>query len=76
MQITIEQALYYVVFAPLVGCLLAGILGKPIGRHGAHWATIIGMLVSFAGALFLGDAFLLNDHAALDLQSLYLGLEW
>ncbi|XHS77467.1 NADH-quinone oxidoreductase subunit L [Burkholderiaceae bacterium UC74_6] len=33
--------------APLAGAVLAGFFGKQIGRAGAHWATIIGVLVSF-----------------------------
>ncbi len=32
--------------APLVGCLLAGFLGKQIGRVGAHSVTILGLLVA------------------------------
>lgn len=32
--------------APLVGCLLAGFLGKQIGRAGAHSVTILGLLVA------------------------------
>ncbi len=34
-------------FAPLVGAILAGLFGKLIGRKGAHWVTILGVLVSF-----------------------------
>ena len=39
--------LLIIALAPLVGCLLAGFLGKQIGRAGAHSATIAGLLVSF-----------------------------
>ncbi|WP_426661238.1 NADH-quinone oxidoreductase subunit L [Rhodanobacter aciditrophus] len=35
-----------IALAPLVGCLLAGFLGKQIGRAGAHSVTILGLLVS------------------------------
>ncbi len=35
-----------IVLAPLLGCLLAGFLGKQIGRAGAHSVTILGLLVS------------------------------
>ncbi len=34
-------------FAPLIGAILAGLFGKQIGRKGAHWFTILGVLVSF-----------------------------
>jgi NADH-quinone oxidoreductase subunit L len=45
------QALYLVVpLAPLVGALVAGLFGWVIGRRGAHWITILGMLVSTAAA--------------------------
>ena len=38
--------LLIVALAPLVGCLLAGFLGKPIGRVGAHSVTILGLLIA------------------------------
>ena len=34
-------------FAPLIGAILAGLFGKQIGRKGAHWITILGVLISF-----------------------------
>ena len=34
-------------FAPLIGAILAGLFGKLIGRKGAHWVTILGVLISF-----------------------------
>ncbi len=37
-------------FAPLIGAILAGLFGKQIGRKGAHWVTILGVLVSFIGS--------------------------
>jgi len=33
--------------APLVGAIAAGLFGKQIGRAGAHWVTILGVLVAF-----------------------------
>ena len=35
-----------IVLAPLFGSLIAGLLGKKIGRTGTHWITIIGVGVS------------------------------
>jgi len=32
--------------APLVGSVIAGLLGKVIGRAGAHWVTIIGVAIA------------------------------
>lgn len=42
-----------VVLSPLIAALIAGLLGKVIGRKGAHWVTIIGVLISFLGSLFI-----------------------
>ncbi len=36
-----------IVLAPLIGAIIAGLLGKQIGRSGAHWVTNIGVAVSF-----------------------------
>ena len=42
------KALYLVIaFAPLVGAIAAGLFGRAIGRAGAHWVTIVSVLVSF-----------------------------
>jgi NADH-quinone oxidoreductase subunit L len=49
------QWLYLIVpIAPLIGAIVAGLFGRVIGRRGAHWITIIGMLISTlaAGAVF------------------------
>ena len=46
------QTLYLVVaLAPLLGALVAGLLGPVIGRRGAHSVTIALMLISFGAAL-------------------------
>ncbi|MFN8996907.1 MAG: NADH-quinone oxidoreductase subunit L, partial [Betaproteobacteria bacterium] len=42
-----------VVLAPLAGALLAGLLGRVVGRRGAHVATILGVLVSLIGAVLV-----------------------
>src|SRR5689334_15909245 len=48
------NALYLVVpLAPLVGAIIAGLFGNVIGRSGAHWVTIIGMVISTAAAAFV-----------------------
>ena len=45
------QLLYLVVpLAPLAGAIVAGLFGWAIGRRGAHWVTIIGMMISTAAA--------------------------
>jgi NADH-quinone oxidoreductase subunit L len=46
------KALYLIVpLAPLAGALVAGLLGRSIGRSGAHWVTILGVLISFIGSV-------------------------
>ncbi len=42
------KTLYLIVpLAPLAGSLVAGLFGRQVGRAGAHWVTIISVLVSF-----------------------------
>ena len=45
--------LLIIALAPLAGCLLAGFLGKQIGRAGAHSATILGLLISCALSFYV-----------------------
>jgi NADH-quinone oxidoreductase subunit L len=42
-----------VALAPLVGAIVAGFFGKAIGRRGAHWVTVLGVLVSFVGSVLV-----------------------
>jgi len=51
------QLLYLVVpLAPLVGSIIAGLFGWAIGRRGAHWVTIIGMVIcTVASAAVFSD---------------------
>ncbi|MGM9489416.1 NADH-quinone oxidoreductase subunit L [Ideonella sp. YS5] len=42
-----QNLLLTVPLAPLAGSIVAGLFGKAIGRRGAHWVTILGVLVSF-----------------------------
>ncbi|WP_100622726.1 NADH-quinone oxidoreductase subunit L [Candidatus Coxiella mudrowiae] len=42
-----------IVLAPLLGCLIAGLGGKPIGRRGAQWVTISLMTISFLSAFWV-----------------------
>jgi NADH-quinone oxidoreductase subunit L len=51
------QLLYLVVpLAPLVAAIVAGLFGWAIGRRGAHWVTIIGMVIcTVASAVVFAD---------------------
>ena len=45
------KSLYLLVpLAPLFGALVAGLFGRAIGRAGAHWVTILSVLVSFGAS--------------------------
>ncbi len=43
-----ENIYLIIALAPLIGAIAAGLFGKQIGRAGAHWVTIIGVVISFA----------------------------
>ena len=48
MSATLSTALLLTVpLAPLAGALIAGLAGKVVGRRGAHFFTILGVLVAF-----------------------------
>jgi NADH-quinone oxidoreductase subunit L len=50
------QLTYLIVpVAPLIGAIIAGLFGRAVGRAGAHWITILGMLVCTiaSGVVFL-----------------------
>jgi NADH-quinone oxidoreductase subunit L len=40
-----------ILLAPLAGAVIAGLLGRQVGRAGAHWATTLSVAVSFVGSL-------------------------
>jgi NADH-quinone oxidoreductase subunit L len=39
--------------APLIGAILAGFFGKPLGRRGSHTVTILGVLVSLIASVMV-----------------------
>lgn len=56
----IDQCLV-VVLSPLVAAIISGLLGKQIGRKGAHTLTILGVGISFLMSLALAKQMLV-DH--------------
>jgi NADH-quinone oxidoreductase subunit L len=48
-----KTAYLLVPFAPLVGALVAGFLGRTIGRTLTHWVTILGVFVSLMASLWV-----------------------
>jgi NADH-quinone oxidoreductase subunit L len=48
------KALYLIIpLAPLLGAIVAGLFGRQVGRAGAHWVTILGVLVSCVCSVFV-----------------------
>ena len=47
-----KTVLLWVVLAPLIGAILAGLFGRRIGRAGAHTATIAGVAISCALSIY------------------------
>ena len=48
------RALYLIVpLAPLAGAVVAGLFGGLIGRRGAHWVTIVGMMISLVASFLV-----------------------
>ena len=48
------KLLYLIVpLAPLIGAIIAGLFSKTVGRSGAHWVTILGVMVSFIASVIV-----------------------
>src|SRR3954468_13965945 len=50
-----------IALAPLFGAAMAGLFGRTVGRSGAHWVTILSVLVSFVGSVVVFVA-VLDGH--------------
>ena len=62
-----DMTLYLIIaLTPLVGCLLAGLLGNQIGRRGAHTATILGVGVSTVLSMYVLYGFVTGTRAKFD----------
>lgn len=62
-----DMTLYLIIaLTPLVGCLLAGLFGKQIGRAGAHTATITGVAVSALLSAYVLYGFATGTRAKFD----------
>jgi NADH-quinone oxidoreductase subunit L len=59
-----------IALAPLVGCLLAGFLGKFLGRAGSHSVTILGVAISCALSFYVLYQLTLGGAATYN-QNLY-----
>jgi NADH:ubiquinone oxidoreductase subunit 5 (subunit L)/multisubunit Na+/H+ antiporter MnhA subunit len=61
-----------IVLSPLFGAIIAGLFGRKIGRAGAHWATIIGVAVSFLLSLLVLRHHVLERRRAVQRHGLHL----
>ena len=60
---TAMQKLYLLVpLAPLFGALIAGLFGWAVGRRGAHWVTIAGMVVCTVASGFVFHDVMANGN--------------
>ena len=48
-----QSLLLTVALAPLAGALIAGLAGKWVGKRGAHFFTILGVLIAFIGSVMV-----------------------
>lgn len=63
---TIQAQLLIAVLAPLVGAILAGLLGRKLGKVVTHRLTIVGVLISFIIAVRWFFSFLWGDATTVD----------
>jgi len=59
-----EKVYLAIPLAPLAGAIVAGLFGRRIGRAGAHWATILGVAVSFVLSLVVFKYIVLDGNPA------------
>ena len=57
-----------IVLAPLAGALIAGLLGRSIGRTGAHWVTIAGVGLSFLLSLVIFKQVIFDEAASMSID--------
>lgn len=70
MQNTILNLALAIVLVPLAGSIIAGVLGKQIGKIGASVATILGVAISFILSLILCKYFIVDKIPAVN-ETLY-----
>ena len=63
-----KELCLYIVLAPLVGAIIAGLFGRAVGRTGAHLATILGVGVSFVLSCVVFQRIVLGGEAPLNVN--------
>lgn len=61
--------IYALIFCPLIGSAIAGILGRQIGRAGGHWVTIIGVGISFFVSCFVFKSLVIDGGSTLNFNA-------
>lgn len=51
-----------IVLSPLLGSVIAGLLGRQIGRRAAHWVTVLLVGLSFVVSLIVFNRVVLHQH--------------
>ncbi len=67
---SIENVNLTIVLAPLVGSIIAGLLGRQLPRNAAHWATITGVALSFVLSLVVFKYIVIDGRGPVE-QSVY-----
>jgi len=68
--VSIENVNLTIVLAPLVGSIIAGLLGRQLPRNAAHWATITGVALSFVLSLVVFKYIVIDGRGPVE-QSVY-----
>lgn len=71
MENTVHHLGLVAILAPLLGSLIAGIVGKRMPREWSHWITIIGVAISFLSSAWLFKILMTGKTEAFNL-TLYL----
>ncbi|WP_127470580.1 NADH-quinone oxidoreductase subunit L [Thiomicrorhabdus aquaedulcis] len=66
----LHTILTVILLAPLLGAMIAGLLGRQVGRSGAHFATIIGVAISMVLSAYVFYLFVFENAEAYN-ASLY-----
>lgn len=70
MQTFILNLTIAIVLFPLIGSMIAGIMGKQVGRSGAHYITITCIALSLIGSAILFKLYIF-DHAPIVNETVY-----
>jgi NADH-quinone oxidoreductase subunit L len=65
-----ENVYLTIVLAPLVGSIIAGLLGSSIRRSGAHWVTVLGVGLSTVLSLYVLKGFIFDERPVFN-QAVY-----